>query len=82
VLDPELWTTIDHSPTHLLCFSAIILGFEIEGSLHEADAAGFAKEAITDGEITERFLEGPYPGAYHDVLVIVACLALALARVI
>jgi hypothetical protein len=82
VLDPELWTTVDHSPTHLFCFGAIILGFEIEGSLHEADTAGFAKEAIADGEITECFLEGLYPGAYHNVLVIVASLGLAFARIV
>lgn len=58
MLGPELGTAIDHPHTQLICFSATVLGFEIEGGLHEVETAGFAEEAVADGEITECFLEG------------------------
>jgi hypothetical protein len=73
LLDPELRTAIDQSPTHIFCFSATVLGFEIEGSLHETNTAGFAKEAVADSEVIERFLEGLYPGTHDDVFI-VACI--------
>jgi hypothetical protein len=68
VLGPKLRTAVNHSPTQLFCFSATELGFEIESGLHETDTAGFAKETIADGEITECFLEGPHP--YADVFIV------------
>jgi hypothetical protein len=70
VLDPELRTAVNHAPSHIFCFGATVLGFEIEGSLHETNTARFAKEAIADSEVTERFLEGLYPGTHDDAFIV------------
>jgi hypothetical protein len=59
VLDPEFGSAVRQR--EMVAVVAIVLGFEIEGSLHETCAARFAIEAVVDAKFIEGILEGLHP---------------------
>jgi hypothetical protein len=80
VLVPEFGSAVGQGET--VEIAAIVFGFEIQGCLHEIRAARFAKEAVADAKIVERFLEGLQPSVGVVAKFVVTRLQVVLSRVI